>query len=333
MQLSVSKSLSKWTETWPVWSCLPHSTSETRPMGCQRPRRSIVGPKCTVLCRGRARTGSRSWWRESGPSVTFRTRWSTSGRWVETKQSAKARRSVSASHHKAGEVDVCVLITSVRSWFLRAGERLPGAGERTDVRAVWRNAAVDGEAFTGNQGNGFNISPSSDSHLQRDESEDACVSAGGQLPQDEFRVRGEDPDGSHGDVWSDEQFSHLCKPQPAGNESQIASMSSAGTWIMDYGLCSFVLQKSLLENCQNRVDTRGEVKSLRSTFEKTQEQLRDKERELAAAQAENQTLKLQVICPQERFAAPSRSGFTPTSVQRFRNSCSKRQRSCGWRET
>ncbi|XP_028258115.1 myocardial zonula adherens protein isoform X2 [Parambassis ranga] len=54
------------------------------------------------------------------------------------------------------------------------------------------------------------------------------------------------------------------------------------------------LQKSLLENCQNRVDMREEVKTLRSTCEKTQEKLKDKERELAAAQAENQTLRLQM---------------------------------------
>uniref|UniRef100_A0A8P4GQ39 Myocardial zonula adherens protein n=1 Tax=Dicentrarchus labrax TaxID=13489 RepID=A0A8P4GQ39_DICLA len=59
------------------------------------------------------------------------------------------------------------------------------------------------------------------------------------------------------------------------------------------------LQKSLLENCQNRVDRREEVKSLRSTCEKTQEKLRDKEKELAAAQAENQTLRLQVESSRE----------------------------------
>ncbi|XP_051799963.1 myocardial zonula adherens protein isoform X2 [Acanthochromis polyacanthus] len=59
------------------------------------------------------------------------------------------------------------------------------------------------------------------------------------------------------------------------------------------------LQKSLLENCQNRVSMREEVKSLRSTCEKTQEKLRDKERELAAAQAENQTLRLQVESSRE----------------------------------
>ncbi|KAM9409619.1 myocardial zonula adherens protein isoform 2-T2 [Pholidichthys leucotaenia] len=59
------------------------------------------------------------------------------------------------------------------------------------------------------------------------------------------------------------------------------------------------LQKSLLENCQNRVDMREEVKSLRSTCEKTQEKLKDKERELAAVQAENQTLRLQVESSQK----------------------------------
>uniref|UniRef100_UPI0037E8DC5A myocardial zonula adherens protein isoform X2 n=1 Tax=Semicossyphus pulcher TaxID=241346 RepID=UPI0037E8DC5A len=59
------------------------------------------------------------------------------------------------------------------------------------------------------------------------------------------------------------------------------------------------LQKSLLENCQNRVDKRDEVKSLRSTYEKAQEKLRDKERELAAAQAENETLRLQVESSRE----------------------------------
>ncbi|XP_042349077.1 myocardial zonula adherens protein isoform X2 [Plectropomus leopardus] len=61
----------------------------------------------------------------------------------------------------------------------------------------------------------------------------------------------------------------------------------------------FPLQKSLLENCQKRVDTRDEVKSLRSTCEKTQQELRDKEKELAAAQVENQTLRLQVESARE----------------------------------
>ncbi|XP_070687865.1 myocardial zonula adherens protein-like isoform X2 [Pempheris klunzingeri] len=59
------------------------------------------------------------------------------------------------------------------------------------------------------------------------------------------------------------------------------------------------LQKSLLENCQNRVDRREEVKTLQSNYKKTQEKLRDKERELAAAQAENQTLRLQVESSRE----------------------------------
>ncbi|XP_030271014.1 myocardial zonula adherens protein isoform X3 [Sparus aurata] len=59
------------------------------------------------------------------------------------------------------------------------------------------------------------------------------------------------------------------------------------------------LQKSLLENCQSRVDRRDEVKSLRSTCEKTQEKLRETEKELAAAHAENQTLRLQVETSRE----------------------------------
>ncbi|XP_031702703.1 myocardial zonula adherens protein-like isoform X2 [Anarrhichthys ocellatus] len=59
------------------------------------------------------------------------------------------------------------------------------------------------------------------------------------------------------------------------------------------------LQKSLLENCQQRVDTRDEVKSLQSTCDKTKEKLRDKEKELAATQIENQTLRLQVESARE----------------------------------
>lgn len=63
-------------------------------------------------------------------------------------------------------------------------------------------------------------------------------------------------------------------------------------WLDKY---KFPFQKSLIENCQRRVDTRDDVKSLRSTSEKTQEQLREKEKELEAAQVENKTLRLQVI--------------------------------------
>lgn len=55
------------------------------------------------------------------------------------------------------------------------------------------------------------------------------------------------------------------------------------------------VQKSLLDNCQNRLGRRDEAKTLRSARDKAQEELRDKERELAAAQAENRTLRLQVI--------------------------------------
>ncbi|XP_059371236.1 myocardial zonula adherens protein-like isoform X2 [Carassius carassius] len=59
------------------------------------------------------------------------------------------------------------------------------------------------------------------------------------------------------------------------------------------------LQKSLLESCQNRVGNRDEMKALRSSLEKTGEKLKETERQLAAAQAENQTLKNQVETSQE----------------------------------
>ncbi|XP_068431668.1 protein GRINL1A [Clinocottus analis] len=59
------------------------------------------------------------------------------------------------------------------------------------------------------------------------------------------------------------------------------------------------LQKSLLENCQKRLDTRDEVRNLQSTCEKTQEKLRNKEKELEATQIENQTLRLQVESARE----------------------------------
>ncbi|XP_029354884.1 protein GRINL1A isoform X3 [Echeneis naucrates] len=59
------------------------------------------------------------------------------------------------------------------------------------------------------------------------------------------------------------------------------------------------LQKSLLEDCQNRMGMRDELKNWRSTCEKTQEKLKEKEKELAAVQAENETLRLQVESSQE----------------------------------
>ncbi len=37
--------------------------------------------------------------------------------------------------------------------YLCTGERFFGESERADVRAVWRNAAINAEALTGNQGN------------------------------------------------------------------------------------------------------------------------------------------------------------------------------------
>ncbi|XP_076011626.1 myocardial zonula adherens protein isoform X2 [Genypterus blacodes] len=59
------------------------------------------------------------------------------------------------------------------------------------------------------------------------------------------------------------------------------------------------LQKSVLENCRNRVDMREEVTTLKTTCEETEQKLKDRERQLAAVQAENQTLKLQVESSQE----------------------------------
>ncbi|XP_067105468.1 myocardial zonula adherens protein isoform X7 [Osmerus mordax] len=59
------------------------------------------------------------------------------------------------------------------------------------------------------------------------------------------------------------------------------------------------LQKSILENCQNRVDKRDEVRNLRSSCEKAEEKLREKERQLVATEAENRTLKLQVETSQQ----------------------------------
>lgn len=77
------------------------------------------------------------------------------------------------------------------------GERLSGEGEGEDVRAVWRNAAVDEEAFSGNQGNEVGGSAAK-----------LCVkllvnvkkrgSAGGQHASEDSGVRGEDPVVSHG---------------------------------------------------------------------------------------------------------------------------------------
>lgn len=59
------------------------------------------------------------------------------------------------------------------------------------------------------------------------------------------------------------------------------------------------LQKSVLESCQNRLSNRDELRTLRSTCEKIEETLKEREQQLAAAQAENQTLKLQVEATQE----------------------------------
>lgn len=59
------------------------------------------------------------------------------------------------------------------------------------------------------------------------------------------------------------------------------------------------LQKSLLESCHNRVDSRDEMKSLRSSFQQAEERLKEREKQLELAQAENHTLKLKVESSQE----------------------------------
>ncbi|XP_051568979.1 myocardial zonula adherens protein-like isoform X2 [Myxocyprinus asiaticus] len=59
------------------------------------------------------------------------------------------------------------------------------------------------------------------------------------------------------------------------------------------------LQKSLLESCHNRVGNRDEMRSLCSSLEKTEEKLKETERQLAAAHAENRSLKHQVDTSQE----------------------------------
>ncbi|XP_024296031.1 myocardial zonula adherens protein isoform X2 [Oncorhynchus tshawytscha] len=59
------------------------------------------------------------------------------------------------------------------------------------------------------------------------------------------------------------------------------------------------LQKSLLESCHNRVDSRDEMKSLINSFQQAEERLKERERQLELAQAENLTLKLKVESSQE----------------------------------
>ncbi|XP_051991531.1 myocardial zonula adherens protein isoform X2 [Xyrauchen texanus] len=59
------------------------------------------------------------------------------------------------------------------------------------------------------------------------------------------------------------------------------------------------LQKSLLESCHNRLGNRDEMKSLRSSLEKTEAKLKETERQLASAYAENRSLKHQVETSQE----------------------------------
>uniref|UniRef100_A0A3B3QJC3 Myocardial zonula adherens protein n=1 Tax=Paramormyrops kingsleyae TaxID=1676925 RepID=A0A3B3QJC3_9TELE len=59
------------------------------------------------------------------------------------------------------------------------------------------------------------------------------------------------------------------------------------------------LQKSLLENCLDRVEKQDELKTLRSTCRQAETKLWERERELASARAENQALRLQIESSQE----------------------------------
>ncbi|MBN3296299.1 MYZAP protein, partial [Amia calva] len=59
------------------------------------------------------------------------------------------------------------------------------------------------------------------------------------------------------------------------------------------------LQKTVLENCLERTERREEVKSLRSSYERALESMQEKERQLAAALAENENLRLKIESSQE----------------------------------
>ncbi|XP_030650306.1 protein GRINL1A [Chanos chanos] len=62
------------------------------------------------------------------------------------------------------------------------------------------------------------------------------------------------------------------------------------------------LQKSLIDSCRNRIGTRDELRNLRVSFEKAEQRLREREKQLEAVQAENHTLKLQMESSQEAKA-------------------------------
>ncbi|XP_028812849.1 myocardial zonula adherens protein isoform X2 [Denticeps clupeoides] len=62
------------------------------------------------------------------------------------------------------------------------------------------------------------------------------------------------------------------------------------------------LQKSLLERCQERVGSRDEMKTLRKSYRDAERKLKETERELATAQAENRALSLKVESSHEASA-------------------------------
>ncbi|KAL4613364.1 myocardial zonula adherens protein-like [Arapaima gigas] len=59
------------------------------------------------------------------------------------------------------------------------------------------------------------------------------------------------------------------------------------------------LQKDLLDSCLQRVEKQDELKSLRSSCQRAEAQLKERDQQLAAARAENLTLRLQVESSQE----------------------------------
>lgn len=71
------------------------------------------------------------------------------GEWKLTQQAA---RPLGQHTFLLACIRMCGML-SLPPLHLYTGERLFGEGERADVRAVWRNAAINAEAFPGNQGN------------------------------------------------------------------------------------------------------------------------------------------------------------------------------------
>lgn len=142
------------TETWAVRSCLPQQLGDMT-NGAPESSMQQHGPKVYAVVQ---RTGSDRQqevmareWTVNHLQDEMRYIKEVSGNWH--KQPGLQVDTPLFSNHQLGAVPGCVWITSVHSVF--TGERFAGKGERADVRAVRRNAAINAEAFTGNQGNDF----------------------------------------------------------------------------------------------------------------------------------------------------------------------------------